>query len=141
MGFTILLYYMNHNQIKQTVPMNESKWKGLRFRAHLSLLLKVIRLTKLTLIIYFHETKIIAATRFHNQIILIEALTIFMPGGSIAYKVALIQPLIMLPITINNKNPENMIKDTNFNLERKRKKEKEHILIDSRNNRANLYQN
>ena len=47
----------------------------------------------------------------------------------------------MLPITINDMNPENMIKDINFNLEHKRKKKKERTLIDSRNNRENLQQN
>ena len=46
----------------------------------------------------------------------------------------LIYPLIMLAITINNKDPKNMIKDINFTLERKRKKKKERPLIDSRNN-------
>jgi len=40
----------------------------------------------------------------------------------------------MLAITINNKDPKNMIKDINFTLERKRKKKKERPLIDSRNN-------
>jgi len=71
------------------MPMNKSKWKGLPFRAHLSLLSKVNRLAKLILIIYFHETKIIKATRFRNQLFPIETLTVFTLGGSIAYKVAL----------------------------------------------------
>jgi len=71
---------MNHDKMKQTMPMNKSKWKGIRFRAHLSLLSKVNRITKLILVIYFHETKTIKATGFHNQIIPIEALTIFTSG-------------------------------------------------------------
>ena len=45
----------------------------------------------------------------------------------------------MLPITINNKNPKNMTKYTNFNLERKRKKKKERTLINCRNNCTNSY--
>jgi len=60
--------------------MNKSKWKGLRFRVLLSLLSKVNELTKLTLVIYFHETKTIKATRFYNQIIPIEALNVFTSG-------------------------------------------------------------
>jgi len=69
--------------------MNKSKWKGLGFKAHLSLLSNVNRLAKLILIIYFHEIKIIKATRFRNQLFPIEALTVFTLGESIVYKVAL----------------------------------------------------
>lgn len=71
------------------MPMNKSKWKGLTFRAHLSLLSKVNRLTKLIVIIYFHKTKIIKATRFRNQLFPLETLTAFTLGRSIAYKVVL----------------------------------------------------
>ena len=43
-------------------------------------------------------------------------------------------------MTIDNKYPKNMIKDTNFNLELERKKKKERTLIDDGSNRANSYQ-
>ena len=61
----------------------------MQFKAHPSPLLKVQRLTKLTLVIYFHETTINKVRRFGNPLFPVKTLTVFTLGKSIAYKVAL----------------------------------------------------
>jgi len=67
LGFTTLLYFMNHklehaNLLTQTIEL-----EGLRIETRLRLLAKVAGLTEATLVIYFHETRIVKATGLSNQ--------------------------------------------------------------------------
>jgi len=76
---------MNHelghaNLLKQTIEV-----EGLQIKIHLRLVSKVNRLTKITLIIYFHETKVIKPIGLSNQFP-IETLTVFTLRKLIARK-------------------------------------------------------
>ena len=67
MGFITLLCLTINDLEHVNLPMQTIEVEGLQMKMHLRLLLKIDRLTKTTLVIYFHETKEIEATLLSNQ--------------------------------------------------------------------------
>ena len=58
LGFTALLCHPNNELEHANLPTQTIEMEGLQVEMHLCLLLKVDRLTKIILVIYFHETRI-----------------------------------------------------------------------------------
>ena len=67
MGFITLLCLMYNDLEHADQPTQTIEVEGLQIKMHLRLSSKVDRLTKTTLIIYFHETGVVKDTEFSNQ--------------------------------------------------------------------------
>jgi len=67
LGFTTLLCLMIYKLEHVQLPTQTIAVKGLQIETYLRLLSKINRLTKITLVIYFHETKDNEAIGLSNQ--------------------------------------------------------------------------
>ena len=77
LGFTTQLYLTNKDLGHANLRTQTTEVEWLQIEAHLRLPSKVDRLTKIILVIYFHETRIIKGTRLSNQKLPIKTLIVF----------------------------------------------------------------